>query len=125
MIKPEEFLFFKKKLAQNENLPLKIVSDSMEPLLKIGQEIHLTASPINELRPFDLIVFLENHKLVCHFYWHQNRHDGTLLTRSLKRPRSSDFPIQPDHYLGRVVGIHLSFAQKTKVILLNLLSGSL
>ncbi len=125
MVKLEEFLLFKKYLSQNQALPLKIASDSMEPLLKIGQEIKLVFKPIDDLRPFDLIVFLENERLVCHFYWHRNSLDGSILTRSLKNPKLSDFPIHPDFYLGLVPDIRLGFAQKAKVTLLNLINGSL
>lgn len=118
-----EFLLLQKKLRQGETLPLQVASDSMYPLLKVGQLINIEQASIESLKAFDLVVYWEQGRLQCHFLWHRNL-DGGLITRSLKNPTVSDPLVSPQDYLGKVAGNGLSLWQKAKINLINILKGS-
>lgn len=80
-----------------------IVSDSMIPLLKVGDRIVVDVGN-RDLKRFDLIVFWNEDKLVCHFVWAMNRTVTPFLlqTRNLKK-LGKDVPISWEDYLGKVV----------------------
>lgn len=118
-----EFLLLQKKTRQGQSLSLQVASDSMHPLLKIGQLITVQNAAVESLKVFDLIVYWEQGRLQCHFLWHKNS-DGGLITRSLKNPTISDPLVSQQDYLGIVSGTGLSLWHKGKIILLNLLKGS-
>jgi signal peptidase I len=93
-----------------------IVSDSMEPLLKIGDKIVVEVGT-RELKRFDLIVFWNGEKLVCHYVWAMNRLVTPFLlqTRSMKY-LGKDVPINWDDYLGKVHSHRLFGLAKFKLM---------
>ncbi|MES2527112.1 MAG: S26 family signal peptidase [Bdellovibrionota bacterium] len=94
-----------------------IVSESMLPVLKIGDKI--TVEVGNEkLERFDIIVFWSQNKLVCHYVWAINRTVRPLLiqTRSTFY-REKDYPIEFADYLGKVVSHRLSAWDKIRIFL--------
>lgn len=120
----EEFLVLKKRLSAGKPLGLRVASDSMSPLLQVEQNIQVSLAPLETLKTFDLIVYLEQGKLQVHFLWHINN-DGALITRSLKNPKTNDPLVPKSHYLGKVDKIGMSGWQKARVYLLNLLNGTM
>jgi len=95
------FAVLKKKLQEGP-LTMRLVSDSMAPLLKVGDlvEVQKCSQPI---QLFDLVVFWTNEKLMCHFLWRdQLAYDGTFVTRSLKDPWHDDLPQPHENLLGVV-----------------------
>ena len=110
----EEFL----KLKQAPFYKGNIVSDSMEPFLKIGSGIVVEVG-IENLKRFDLVVFYQNEKLICHYIWKLNKivKPRMIQTRNLKG--DFDLPIRDDLCLGKVVSHKLGFAQRLKLLLLK------
>jgi len=78
-----------------EKLHFKIVSDSMMPLIPIGAEIHIEKiAKQTEFKKFDILLFKQGERLVCHYFWHQNEviDKGLITTRCLKEGRM-DHPL--------------------------------
>lgn len=94
----------------------RIVSDSMEPLIKRGDEISVEVGT-QHLERFDIIVFLQDNKLICHYVWSVNKIVTPLLfqTRSLKGLK--DHPVPLENYLGKVISHRMSFWMKIKALL--------
>jgi hypothetical protein len=92
-----------------------IVSDSMAPVIKIGDKLVVEVDN-RDLQRFDIITFWQNEKLVCHYVWSMNRVVTPFLlqTRNLKYG-SKDTPINWDDYLGKVINHRLSFWDKVKI----------
>jgi len=116
LITPHEFEVLKKRLKAGETLRFPIVSDSMSPAIKVGdfiEVIDLQRSP----EPFDILVFLEEDKLICHIFVKAgSRFESTTakyLFRSLKYPYL-DRPVSPELVLGLVQNFKLSGWQKLK-----------
>jgi len=88
---------------QTEPVEVRIASDSMLPILKVGQRCLLVGTSIQDLTKFDIIVFQRGRFLIAHYVWHINRHIemGTIVTRSLN-PGYEDLPISPENVLGRL-----------------------
>ncbi len=99
-----------------------IVSDSMEPLIKVGNKIVVEVGT-RKLKRFDIVVIYMDRKLVCHYLWAMNRLITPILfqTRSLKYA-GKDFPVSFDDYLGKVVSHKLTLKNKIGIILSTLLS---
>ncbi len=95
-----------------------IKSDSMEPLIKVGDRI-LVEVGAEELKRFDVIVFWkeDSKELICHYMWAINRIVTPILyqTRSL-RYDGNDHPIMRDHYLGKVISHKITFWTKVKIL---------
>jgi signal peptidase I len=93
----------------------KIVSGSMVPVIMIGEEITVIVKERN-LKRFDIIVFLSEGKLVCHYLWRMNE----IVTPRLMQTRSmlggTDLPIEEKDYIGKVVSHHLSKWRKIKLL---------
>lgn len=94
-----------------------IVSDSMEPLIKVGDTITVNVGN-RELERFDVVVFWDEGKLVCHYVWTMNRivPIDLLQTRSLKYHKGKDVPIGPSDYLGKVVSHRLRVREKFLIL---------
>ena len=101
-----------------ENLFFSIVSNSMDPVLKVGGEYEITHVDPQELRRFDIIVFHDQEILICHYLWHKNQfeHTDSFVTRSLISD-IEDFPVSFDRYLGKVVDRKLEWWRKLIILL--------
>lgn len=118
-----KFRTLKLKLQQQGELSLKVASGSMIPVLKIGQIITVKKAQPWELKKFDILVFWQSEKLMCHFLWSKQKQfkgkEVRFITKSLENPREIDLPLKECLLLGKVdVTIPLSF--KIKVWLKNL-----
>jgi len=124
------FKDLKKKIKKDGFLGIRIISDSMVPLIQIGEEVTV-AEYIDQkqLKRFTPILYWDGKKLICHYVWTHNRltnHEGmkTIATRSLKDPKSNDIPIAHENILGIVIGRKISFLRKLKIIMTNLYSST-
>lgn len=99
-----------------------IVSDSMEPLIKTGDKIVVGIGD-RDLKRFDVIVFYNQGKLICHYLWAVNKIIEPILfqTRSLKYG-GKDMPVSFDDYLGKVVSHRLSRKDKFIIVLRKIFS---
>jgi len=112
-----------------QEIPVRIASDSMEPLLRTGEVIkaHFFQSledkqQIYKLKKFDLILFEATNGVTCHFFWkHQ---DQLILTRSLKNPTDNDFPTEKNKVIGVIKNKKLKFKHKFYVYTKCLFSRS-
>lgn len=120
-ITPAQFAEIQKELRQQKKIIVRIISDSMEPLIKTGEEIQLESfNSFDDLRRFDVIVFYHNNILTCHYLWHVNsvitkENQRLLVTRPLGR-HYDDFPVTENNVLGWVPSRRLSLFQKIKII---------
>ena len=110
----------KKRLLSGSTVELKVASDSMVPLLKVGEIVQVKKHhSIEELSHFDLIVFEQANQLNIHFLSKIDLNNQLLVTRPLKRPDSNDYPIHPNQVLGIVPNKKLSLWQKLRVLLVS------
>lgn len=116
----------REEFNQLKQLPLfkgTIVSGSMMPLMPIGTPI-VVAVGDQTIKRFDIIVFYNQNKLICHFLWNINK----IVTPKLLQTRNLvnfgvDFPITMDDYLGKVVSHQLRLRDKLRLIKHYLLKG--
>lgn len=121
----DDISFLRVLLNKKKHLSCRIVSDSMSPFIKVGDEIKIsTPESLNRpLSRFDLIVFTQSNKLMCHYVWRKNKHFNkgkVLATRSLKNPREDDYPVSQEHILGVVVGKKLSWWRRLKILIMSM-----
>lgn len=93
----------------------KIVSGSMIPVIQVGEEIVVDIKA-RDLKRFDIIVFVQDEKLICHYLWTMNKVVTPLLMQTRNMGGGKDYPIMEEDYIGRVVSHRLSFFQKLKII---------
>jgi signal peptidase I len=96
----------------------KIISASMAPLIKVGDEVVVEVKA-RDLKRFDIIIFVQNNQLVCHYIWALNEimKPRLLQTRSLAGVK--DLPISEEDYIGRVISHRLRWWHIFKIILLG------
>lgn len=86
----------------------KIISDSMSPVLKVGQEVEIVpVLDFSQLKRFDIIVFKLGQDICAHFIWTKQNDLRTgnevLITRSLKNPNNNDYPLYSDKIVGKIL----------------------
>lgn len=102
-----------------------VASDSMMPLLKVGDHLQLTEKSRN-LKIFDVIVFNRQQKLLVHYVWkNQLDFNNSVITRSLKNPYQNEEPVLYSEIAGIIHLPAFSVWLKTKVILKCLIAGKL
>jgi hypothetical protein len=94
----------------------KIVSGSMIPVIEIGEEILIDVK-FKDLKRFDIIVFLRDEMLICHYLWNINRFVEPLLMQTRNIQGGKDYPIKEEDYIGKVVSHKLSLFRKLKIII--------
>ena len=100
----------------------KVVSDSMEPLIRIGAE--LSVRHINKdykLKRFDIIIFKSELGLTCHYFWSANINldKGFIVTRSLKKS-CCDIPFSRDLVIGLVKNFKIGKILKFKIFIYDI-----
>lgn len=116
--KAEDFdlLALRRILEKNGSHSLSVVSDSMEPLIKVGERITLALPQKEELKVFDVILFDQANRLNCHFVTRINHQKDSYTTRSLKFPHSQDYPIKWEQIIAFIPAKKLNWFHKLKVI---------
>jgi len=98
------------------NLKFRVVSDSMAPLIKVGDE--LTFEKKSAYNIFDIILFKRKDELFVHFVWRdQSSFNNTLITRSLKNYLADEEPVSIGEVLGTVAEFKIPAATKIKIYL--------
>lgn len=108
----------REKFNELKNLPLfksKVVSDSMVPVIQVGEEIVIDVG-CKDLKRFDIIVIYQDEKLVCHYLWSINRIVSPILLQTRNMSGKLDYPVALDNYLGKVLSHKLSLWQKLRII---------
>ncbi len=105
----------KKKILGQAFFKGKIVSGSMVPVISIGEEITIEVKA-RELKRFDIIVFVQHQKLICHYVWAMNKIVEPRLMQTRSMGGGKDFPIGEDDYIGKVISHRLSWWNKLKII---------
>ncbi len=107
-----EIEIIKAQLKKDLPVKIKIISDSMSPLIKTNEEVSLISYPDGtQLTRFDIIVFRYYEKIYCHFFWGKDTF-GNIFTKSLKNPKDFDIPIAELDIIGVVARKKLSFFSK-------------
>ncbi|MFP5490936.1 MAG: hypothetical protein ACLGG0_05510 [Bacteriovoracia bacterium] len=118
-----DFSKLKSRLDHQGEIQLNVASDSMHPVLKVGQLITVKPSPSSSLCKFDIIVFWGQGKLMSHFLWakqwDERDKNFVFITKSLKEPTSHDLPIKENLILG-IVDSKISTFSKICIWLRNI-----
>jgi signal peptidase I len=93
----------------------KIITGSMIPVINIGEEITVEVKAKN-LKRFDIIVFMQDDVLVCHYLWNINRFIQPLLLQTRNISGGRDYPIKEEDYIGKVLSHRMSFLRKLRII---------
>ncbi|MCO4792575.1 MAG: hypothetical protein KC493_02595 [Bacteriovoracaceae bacterium] len=123
----KSFLELRGEIENKGALGVRIISDSMTPVLNVDELITVRSlSNYQTLTRFVPILYWDGAKLICHYVWHLSKKlnaDGklTVITRSLKDYRNDDIPVPVEHILGTVEGKTIPFGTKIKIILSNIL----
>lgn len=121
------FRHYRAVLEKVGQLKCKVVSDSMRPVLNIGDIVNL--EPIADprtLRRFDIVVYHAGDRPNCHFVWNHNRlgSEPTIAMRSLKDPIGDEIPVGFASLLGRVVDHRIPWHIRARVLFANLRAGT-
>ena len=91
----------RQSLVNGQTPFLTISSNSMAPLLKIGDQVGLEPANVSQLKIGDIITLVQDSHLLTHRFWGLDR-DGLLQTRG-DRPLSFDSAMPSTQLLGRVI----------------------
>lgn len=101
-----------------KKLPLfksKVISDSMVPVIQVGDEVVIDVGQ-EDIKRFDIIVIFHDGKLICHYLWRKNKVVQPILLQTRNMSGKLDFPVEMKDYLGKVINHKLSLWQKLKII---------
>ncbi len=107
----EEF----EKLKSHTVLKSRVISESMEPVIKIGDEVVVDVGNLN-LEPFDIVVIYLNQKLVCHYLWRKNQFVKPILYQTRSMLKKMDMPVTEDLILGKVISHKIGFWRKLRLL---------
>lgn len=118
-INKEEFFYIKKKLRDCRGPhKIRVVSDSMEPIISKGESLSVSFIELERLKAFDVIVYWQAGVLNCHFFWSVSlTKDGYFVTKSLKYRHDFDLESEKKYLLGIVSQKRASLWTKLKMIL--------
>jgi hypothetical protein len=110
--------YFKKKLQINQCAEIRVVSNSMAPIIKIGEILHV--KPVTSaLSRFDIIIFDHYGQPTCHFFWAETP-AGQICTKSLKFLFPSDTPFEKEKLIGIVPYKKISVGYKLLVTFVSI-----
>lgn len=107
---------FKQKILSQPFFKGKIISGSMIPVINIGDDILIEVKAKN-IKRFDIIVFWQDEKLICHYLWNMNRYIKPLLLQTRNMGGGKDYPIEEKDYIGKVISHKLSFFRILRILL--------
>jgi len=108
----------KEKFEELKKLPFfksKVISDSMVPVIGIGDEVVIDVGQEN-IKRFDIVVIYHDEKLICHYLWRKNKLVKPILLQTRNMSGKLDYPVEMKDYLGKVLNFRLSLWQKLKII---------
>lgn len=92
----------------------KIVSNSMEPVIRVGEEVVVDVGA-KDIQRFDIIVIYVEGKLICHYVWQVNRLVMPKLIQTRNMGGKLDFPVSEADYLGKVLNFKLNWWHKLRI----------
>jgi signal peptidase I len=96
-----------------------VVSNSMSPLIRQGDQIRIGPTTAENLQPGDIIVYSGLADLITHRYWgFLSDKDQTQLVTKGDRPQHFDQPFTQANFVGQVIG------RRRNRQLLNLSTGA-
>jgi len=104
------------KILSQPFLRGRVLTASMDPLIKVGDEIVVDIKS-NDLKRFDIIVFIQDDMLICHYIWSINKFVRPILIQTRSLLGKKDFPIDLEKYIGKVISHRLSFVQIIKILI--------
>jgi len=109
----------KEELETKGIIAVKIITGSMEPVIKVNQTV-IISKLTKPIERFDIIVFKGERELICHYVRHVNRHlteaeNNIIQTRGLHN-KQDDYPIHQDQVLGIVISHRLNLWRKLCLI---------
>ena len=110
----------KSEFEKLKTLPIfraKVASDSMSPILKVGDQITIDVGQM-DIKRYDIVVVYLNDILVCHYLWRFNKVIKPVYLQTRNMLGSLDTPIPLENYLGKVISHDLSFLRKM-ILLIN------
>lgn len=110
----EEFL----KLKELKTFRGRIVSDSMSPIINIGDFVDVKIGEM-DLKKFDIILIYQDARLICHTLWHINQSVEPKLFKTRNLRGVGDMPVSHDDYLGKVISHKLNLWQKIRLYFLK------
>ena len=90
----------RESLANGRRPRLAITSNSMSPLLRVGDQIILADTPLSQLNPGDIITIETDQHLLTHRFWFNQ--NTSLITRG-DRCLDYDPPVRKEKYIGRAI----------------------
>lgn len=99
-MKVSEEKFFELKESMDVFKDIKILTPSMAPFIKVNDMVKAMKVDPNDLNPYDIIIFWQNEKLICHFLI--KKENNMLISRGLNT-KVYDEPIDPKYILAKVV----------------------
>ncbi len=103
----EEFNKLKEDLS--DFAQIKILTPSMSPLIQINDIIKVQKISPEDLRPYDIIVFWQSDKLICHFFI--KKVGDKYLARGLNN-KEYDAEIASEDILAKVIRPRVSNIKK-------------
>lgn len=121
MLDSASFENLKNEMGRARQMGFKIATGSMQPLIKAGDLIHVGTLDTSVVARFDILVFWDGTRLVCHYLWHVNQlrlENGlkVYITRSLN-PSGEDMPFSEDRILGRVTNFRIPTATRVRLVI--------
>ncbi|MCB0368298.1 MAG: S24/S26 family peptidase [Bdellovibrionales bacterium] len=118
-----DFKLYKEIVNHKGHLDIKIVSDSMLPLIQVNEKLRIT-NLAKEPKRFEILVYwsVTEEKLICHFLWQTHEDGDHYFFKSLKNPKETDAPVESQYILGVLSSRKISFFCKLKIYLINLFS---
>lgn len=108
--------FIQLKKSPRTSVKANILSSSMEPWLRIDDQVTVKTAKAEELKPFDIILFWRKDIFICHVFL---KIDNDFLITKPLHGKKIDPPSHTSNLLGIVTDPKFSFFQK---IILRFLS---
>lgn len=112
----DQFEILKKKM-QNGPMTIRIVSDSMSPLISVDEKLSLFPLMNKKPEKYDIFVYFDGQILICHYFEKEEKVLGQDSPVWIFRPLKydgEDFPVNPKDILG-FVNKKISWTLKCKI----------
>ena len=101
------------KLKQNKKIETRVVSGSMSPWIQAGATVTLEVCDYEKAKPWDIIIFWREDKLICHILKKKTRdYFQTFPLYNLDYSSILDPPSHHSNFLGVVCEPEFGFIQK-------------
>ncbi|MBC8185899.1 signal peptidase I [candidate division KSB1 bacterium] len=118
------------QLTNNKNAAFRVISNSMEPFIHVGDRVVIEAANTTQLTSGDIILYFNGHRFCTHRFVQTLKKDNKIriITKGDNLP-GFDLPFEKEKYLGRVITIVRNDKNielhKTRYRLVNKMLGKL